>query len=196
MPSCIINTCRSKTGRKGQNKDVVMHPFPKDVARIKDWLLATGQVFQDVDSIAQRISEQNKSNKYRMCSLHFTQESYRPTKNAKLLKSKAFPSIFLRPEEGEVLIDFTRKKPKTFRIRPYDQPEMATCSSYNTGGISVKCEFDPQNASTKCSVATQTESTLLNSVIIITVEPESSTELHFHELPVHYAPTIVPKTEC
>ncbi|XP_071969616.1 uncharacterized protein [Engystomops pustulosus] len=74
MPSCIVNGCLSRTGHKYQDKEIIMHPFPKNIERIKQWLLQTG--IDISDGMAAMIMEGKKSDKYRMCSLHFSEDCY------------------------------------------------------------------------------------------------------------------------
>ncbi|XP_073444946.1 uncharacterized protein [Dendrobates tinctorius] len=111
MPSCLVNQCNSTTGRKGQSKQIIMHSFPKDISRIKLWLQQTGQIFKDLNTMAQKILDGNQQNKYRLCSLHFTPESY--ISNLDYRKSLSFvavPSIFPNVKEGENIIEEDLKK--------------------------------------------------------------------------------------
>ncbi|XP_071980950.1 THAP domain-containing protein 5-like [Engystomops pustulosus] len=117
MPSCLVNQCISKTGKKGQSGRVVLHPFPKDFSRIKLWL--TGQVFSDVDVMAQKILSQNKTNRYRLCSRHFTPDSYIINSCGRTLQDNAAPSIFPIVSEGESIIEETLKKGRK-RKRSFD----------------------------------------------------------------------------
>lgn len=194
MPSCIISNCLSKTGRKGQDKNIILHCFPNTLDRIKDWLLSTGQHLEDVASNAQKIFDEQKSSKYRLCSLHFTEESYRTTKGGKMLLSTAIPSIFEKPFKGEALIDVSLTKLTQLRKRPYALTEMDSTSAYITAYTSGE-SFTLQNVvPTKISIATQTECTMLNSEIIMVNEPQTSapsalsahseSELKFQSTPI------------
>ncbi|XP_056426937.1 uncharacterized protein LOC130367935 isoform X2 [Hyla sarda] len=117
MPSCLVNQCISKTGRKGQSEQIILHPFPKDITRIKEWLQQTGQIFKDVKALAQLILDGNKQNKYRLCSCHFTLDSYIFNKHGRSLKVDAVPSIFPVVKEGECIIAENLKKNRIKRVR-------------------------------------------------------------------------------
>ncbi|CAJ0926800.1 unnamed protein product [Ranitomeya imitator] len=112
MPSCLVNQCNSNTGRKGQSEQIILHPFPKNISRITVWLQQTGQIFKDLNALAQKILDGNKQNKYRLCSLHFTPESYIINVNhrGKSLSCHAVPSIFPNVKEGENVIEENLKK--------------------------------------------------------------------------------------
>ncbi|KAM3925149.1 uncharacterized protein RB166_008443 [Leptodactylus fuscus] len=129
MPSCLVNQCVSKTGRKGQSDQIILHPFPKDITRIMVWLQQTGQIFQDLDALAQKILDENKQNKYRLCSCHFTPESYIINVNhhGKSLKFDAIPTIFPNVREGECIIEENLKKK---RIRRKKRPFDASTNTY------------------------------------------------------------------
>ncbi|KAG8574252.1 hypothetical protein GDO81_009106 [Engystomops pustulosus] len=112
MPSCLVNQCLSKTGKKGQSEEIILHPFPKDLSRITVWLRQTGEFFQDLNALAQKILDGNKQNKYRLCSCHFTPDSYIINVNhhGKSLKFDAVPTIFPRVRAGERIIEENLKK--------------------------------------------------------------------------------------
>ncbi|XP_073444949.1 uncharacterized protein [Dendrobates tinctorius] len=112
MPSCLVNQCNSNTGRKGQSEQIILHPFPKSISRITVWLQQTGQIFKDLNAMAQKILDGNKQNKYRLCSLHFTPDSYVINVNhrGKSLSCHAVPSIFPNVKEGENVIEENLKK--------------------------------------------------------------------------------------
>ncbi|XP_075135529.1 uncharacterized protein LOC142210345 isoform X1 [Leptodactylus fuscus] len=74
-----------------------MHAFPRSMDRIKAWLLLTGQMFEDLDELAQRIYDGKKNSAHRLCSAHFTIDSYIVNKTNKVLRADALPSIFPPP---------------------------------------------------------------------------------------------------
>ncbi|XP_069801078.1 uncharacterized protein [Dendropsophus ebraccatus] len=117
MPSCLVTHCISKTGRKGQSEQIILHPFPKDISRIKVWLQQTGQIYTDLNALAQKILDENKQNKYRLCSCHFTLDSYIFNKHGRSLKVDAIPSIFPIVKEGEYIIAENLKKNRVKRVR-------------------------------------------------------------------------------
>ncbi|KAM3926402.1 uncharacterized protein RB166_009291 [Leptodactylus fuscus] len=118
MPSCLVNQCISKTGRKGQNGQIILHHFPKDITRIKLWLQQTGQAFKDINALAQRIFDEKK---YCLCSCHFTLDSYIINVQGRTLRVDAIPSIFPVVNEDECIIQENLKKDRRrTRKRPFD----------------------------------------------------------------------------
>ncbi|XP_044138888.1 uncharacterized protein LOC122929403 isoform X1 [Bufo gargarizans] len=177
MPSCLVNQCLSKTGKKGQNGRVILHPFPKDISRIKVWLQQTGQIFKDVNALAQKLLEGNKQNKYRLCSCHFAPDSYIINIHGRSLRVNAVPSIFPMVKEGECIIkenlkkDRVRKKKRRFDIATdcLQQPLIQPPAPFVDGRIKVEEEMLQDFELTKigfCSIGTQTDSTLSNSFFI------------------------------
>ncbi|XP_071970140.1 uncharacterized protein [Engystomops pustulosus] len=150
MPTCIINQCSSKTGKKGQSPHIILHPFPKDLIRIYRWLFHTGQQFSDIDQLANRIKAENKTQKFRLCSEHFSRDSYLWNATTRNLRREAVPTIFPPVEEGEVLIEESLKKKVYKRKRiveevqvpcpepgPEDDPSVRLCKmSTKTGNDS------------------------------------------------------------
>ncbi|XP_071970928.1 uncharacterized protein [Engystomops pustulosus] len=150
MPNCIINQCSSKTGKKGQSPHIILHPFPKDLIRIYRWLFHTGQQFSDIDQLANRIKAENKTQKFRLCSEHFSGDSYLWNATTRNLRREAVPTIFPPVEEGEVLIEESLKKKVYKRKRiveevqvpcpepgPEDDPSVRLCKmSTKTGNDS------------------------------------------------------------
>ncbi|XP_041422619.1 uncharacterized protein LOC121394769 isoform X2 [Xenopus laevis] len=94
MPKCIVNGCPHRSGQKLLYPDVVLHPFPKNIERIKNWLLQTGQHAEDLEPLAQRILLGWKTSNFRMCSKHFTEESYTQSGSKRILKNNAVPTVF------------------------------------------------------------------------------------------------------
>ncbi|XP_071970138.1 uncharacterized protein [Engystomops pustulosus] len=150
MPTCIINQCSSKTGKKGQSPHIILHPFPKDLTRIYRWLFHTGQQFSDIDQLANRIKAENKTQKFRLCSEHFSRDSYLWNATTRNLRREAVPTIFPPVEEGEDLIEESLKKKVYKRKRvveevqvpcpepgPEDDPSVRLCKmSTKTGNDS------------------------------------------------------------
>ncbi|XP_044138886.1 zinc finger protein 252-like [Bufo gargarizans] len=179
MPSCLVNQCVSKTGRKGQSEQIILHPFPKDVSRVMVWLQQTGQIFKDLNALAQKILEGNKQNKYRLCSCHFTPDSYIINVNhhGKSLRADAVPSIFPIVRDGECIIAENLKKSRSRkRKRPFDactdilqQPLIQLPSNFINETLTFEEEMLQDIEITKigfCSIGTQTDYALSNSVLV------------------------------
>ncbi|XP_031752655.1 uncharacterized protein LOC116408816 [Xenopus tropicalis] len=94
MPYCIVKGCPHRTGQKLKYPDVVLHPFPRDIHLIKKWLMQTGQHNQGIDTLSERIFQGTKNNAFRMCSTHFTPDSYMMRGSRRLLSPKAVPTVF------------------------------------------------------------------------------------------------------
>ncbi|KAE8578884.1 hypothetical protein XENTR_v10023813 [Xenopus tropicalis] len=101
MPSCLVHGCRHSTARKGLYPGIVLHGFPKNLSRIKQWLLNTGQNFGNLDAFAQKVLDGKKHNSYRICSSHFSSDCYVQLGCTKGLKADAVPTIFAWNTPGE-----------------------------------------------------------------------------------------------
>ncbi|XP_069832627.1 uncharacterized protein [Dendropsophus ebraccatus] len=93
MPACMVKGCPS--GGRHHEEGVTLHVFPKNKEMIKCWLAQTGQNFGDLNEFAEKVLEGKKSDKYRMCSKHFTPGSYIVAEGwRKALRKDAVPTIF------------------------------------------------------------------------------------------------------
>ncbi|XP_073506930.1 uncharacterized protein [Phyllobates terribilis] len=93
MPACMVKGCPS--GGRHHEEGVTLHVFPKNTDMIKRWLAQTGQNFGDLDEFAEKVLEGKKSDKYRMCSKHFSPGSYVVAEGwRKALRKDAIPTIF------------------------------------------------------------------------------------------------------
>uniref|UniRef100_A0A803KDX7 THAP-type domain-containing protein n=1 Tax=Xenopus tropicalis TaxID=8364 RepID=A0A803KDX7_XENTR len=95
MPKCISHHCKHGSARNKKPSSIIMHVFPTDINRIKSWLLATGQNYGDLDAFAGKVLSGKKNDLYRLCSAHFTDDSYICEGQKKKLKKNAIPSVFL-----------------------------------------------------------------------------------------------------
>ncbi|XP_056393694.1 THAP domain-containing protein 5-like [Hyla sarda] len=181
MPSCLVNQCVSKTGKKGQNGQVILHSFPKDISRIKLWLQQTGQVFNNINALAQKILDENKQNRYRLCSCHFAPDSYIINVCGRTLKADAIPSIFPIVNEGECIIEENLKKDRVRkRKRRFDsyvpvfqtyEPETEPEPEAEAEPESEMEDIKPQDIQLVkigfCDIGTQTDYTLTNSILVL-----------------------------
>ncbi|KAG8431193.1 hypothetical protein GDO86_019268 [Hymenochirus boettgeri] len=94
MPICVVKACPHKSGQKHIYPDVVLHPFPNDLSRIKIWLQQTGDHYRDLEEFAQRVLKGVKTSAYRMCSKHFTPDMYMMKCTLRVLKPTAIPTVF------------------------------------------------------------------------------------------------------
>uniref|UniRef100_A0A803KFX0 THAP-type domain-containing protein n=1 Tax=Xenopus tropicalis TaxID=8364 RepID=A0A803KFX0_XENTR len=94
MPNCIVKGCPHRSGQKLQYPDVVLHPFPRNIHQIKNWLMQTGQHAGVIDTLSDRILQGTKNSSFRMCSQHFTPDCYMMQGSRRFLKPNAVPTIF------------------------------------------------------------------------------------------------------
>ncbi|CAH2321100.1 ankyrin repeat domain 49 isoform X1 [Pelobates cultripes] len=94
MPKCIVRDCPHKTGRKLECPTVVLHAFPNNLEKIKQWLLQTRQDFGDLETFAIEVLEGKKSEKHCLCSEHFTSDCYIYQGSKVVLSRDAIPTIF------------------------------------------------------------------------------------------------------
>ncbi|XP_044127428.1 uncharacterized protein LOC122921497 [Bufo gargarizans] len=93
MPYCIVQGCPS--GSVHQEEGVILHVFPPKKETIYLWLSKINQDFGNVDEFVEKVLQGKKSDKYRICSKHFSPESYYPFDvYKKRLRPDAVPNIF------------------------------------------------------------------------------------------------------
>ncbi|XP_040272068.1 uncharacterized protein LOC120988585 [Bufo bufo] len=114
MPVCSINGCTFVPGRHCNGYEIKLHCFPNSLQRIKEWLLQLGQHFHDIDAIANQIldNKRKKYNKYRLCSLHFSDDSFIINADGRTLRPNALPTIFhgLAPSSEKMNEDLSLRK--------------------------------------------------------------------------------------
>ncbi|XP_040276661.1 THAP domain-containing protein 5-like [Bufo bufo] len=172
MPSCLVNQCLSKSGRKGQSGDIILHKFPSELPRIKSWLSQTGQRFQDLEVLANKVLEgaQKKEKNYFLCSKHFTVDSYRITHYGRALKQDAVPSIFPSVEQGESIIQesLRKKRSRSKKRRLENEPQFHVPFYYE---VQAETEYVKPGMA---SESTQTEYNLTNSEVTFTSKKPST----------------------
>ncbi|KAE8595132.1 hypothetical protein XENTR_v10015546 [Xenopus tropicalis] len=94
MPTCIVKGCLHSCKRKKQFPHVVLHVFPGNLTIIKNWLQHIPQNFGDINEMALKILEGKKSDTFRLCSEHFTPDSYTYQGTKRVLKKEAVPTLF------------------------------------------------------------------------------------------------------
>ncbi|CAH2327056.1 G patch domain-containing 4 [Pelobates cultripes] len=81
-----------------QSKLYVLHQFPNSAERIKAWLQASGDHFDNIDAVVQYIMQHRTKSYFHICSDHFETEMFvSGTRTRLYLKSNAVPTIFPRP---------------------------------------------------------------------------------------------------
>ncbi|KAM3920552.1 uncharacterized protein RB166_014992 [Leptodactylus fuscus] len=92
MPNCIVRGC--VRARKKSCPSIILHSFPREPEKIKQWLQQTGQYGSDIDNMVVKVFLGKVNDAYRMCSLHFTHDCYHYDGYRKTLKKNAVPTIF------------------------------------------------------------------------------------------------------
>ncbi|XP_069809546.1 uncharacterized protein [Dendropsophus ebraccatus] len=96
MTSCIVKGCTITS--KSDLPGLILHSFPDTIERIKSWLLQTGLDFQDIAEVSQKIIDDKSQSEYRICSRHFSPESYTMIDGSqRILKKDAVPTLFIQP---------------------------------------------------------------------------------------------------
>ncbi|KAM4640681.1 uncharacterized protein O3C94_015271 [Discoglossus pictus] len=117
MSKCVVNNCANNRRRQPKNPQVILHSFPKSICAIKAWLRQLPQDFEDLEEFANRVKV--KHGYYRMCSNHFTPDSYYLHGGRNLLKPDALPTVFQK-------ID-----------RQTENPSCSAVSASNTSGLLI-----------------------------------------------------------
>ncbi|XP_040179537.1 zinc finger protein 436-like isoform X1 [Rana temporaria] len=90
MTKCIVKDCHSNSGT---DSGVLLHGFPSSLDLIKLWLQQTGNSFSDIDAFARNVLY-SRSDRYQMCSKHFSPKSYVTNGTKMVLKQDAVPTLF------------------------------------------------------------------------------------------------------
>ncbi|XP_068120398.1 zinc finger protein 718-like [Hyperolius riggenbachi] len=94
MPKCIYRSCPHFMGKKCCSPGITLHIFPKDLGRVRLWLQQTGQYYDNLEALAEKISTSKNICSYRMCSAHFLPECYISQGGEMLLRPDAVPTVF------------------------------------------------------------------------------------------------------
>ncbi|XP_068121942.1 uncharacterized protein [Hyperolius riggenbachi] len=156
MPKCAVTRCHHRSGKKTTYPHIILHPFPKNITHIQEWLRLAGVEEDDLELISLEILEDKRSDKFRMCSAHFTQDSYVWKGSKRVLKVGARPSKF--PEKS--LLDFA-KPPMMHKIikRVRIKKSLAQAPVPVVVPVKVKClcKCHVQLKSRLVNTSTQTE---------------------------------------
>ncbi|XP_069835344.1 oocyte zinc finger protein XlCOF29-like [Dendropsophus ebraccatus] len=108
MPSCIVKGCSFSWKKK--DPAITIHAFPRSKEMIKAWLMQTGQDFGDIEAFTDKVFEGKKTDAFRICSQHFTPDSYTNEGMRKSLKKDALPTIFNCTVQATTTVKKIQKK--------------------------------------------------------------------------------------
>uniref|UniRef100_A0A8C5QJL1 Uncharacterized protein n=1 Tax=Leptobrachium leishanense TaxID=445787 RepID=A0A8C5QJL1_9ANUR len=94
-PICIVDGCPYNASHTPLPPDVILHFFPDDLGRIKQWLLQTCQYSHNLNVLAEDILR-GKMEHFHICSCHFTPDSYTTVGAHRILGAYAIPTLFPR----------------------------------------------------------------------------------------------------
>ncbi|XP_044160160.1 THAP domain-containing protein 5-like [Bufo gargarizans] len=189
MPgTCWVKDCFYLPGRSHNGHEIKLHTFPNCRERVVEWLLQLIPAGDEVNALAEDIltMKRRKYNKYRLCSLHFTEDSFIVNVCGRVLRPKAIPTIFpnFLDSDRKVAEDLTKAKAfKRKRLDNLSAPEASkkalipessikTESSEQTeSGSSPEIQHFPEIVESPRSkfsdVSIQTDCDLTNSMVII-----------------------------
>ncbi|XP_040264838.1 uncharacterized protein LOC120980037 [Bufo bufo] len=163
MPSCVVRGCIYKW-KKG-DRAVMLHGFPKEPEKIKLWLYQTGQYGTDLDKMVEKVYLGKVYDTYRMCSLHFSNDSYYYDRDRKLLRKDAVPTIFITKTPGVIQKTFSSGKIRT-RWIPVPVPSKPSSETTIRQVTLIPLFHQP------CRTSEQSNS---NSSSSLTVQPSATT---------------------
>lgn len=108
MPSCIVKGCSFSWKKK--DPAITIHAFPRSKEMIKAWLMQTGQDFGDIEAFTDKVFEGKKTDSFRICSQHFTSDSYTNEGMRRSLKRDALPTIFNCVVQASAAVKKIQKK--------------------------------------------------------------------------------------
>ncbi|XP_068112059.1 uncharacterized protein [Hyperolius riggenbachi] len=142
MPKCVVKDCPHGTGMKSEFPDVVLHHFPRDIDAIKRWLTAGGLDEESMESAVLEIFNDRRGDRFRICSTHFTAESYR-----KGCKRKLWPHATptLMPENTTMKDRKSQELTKTSTGLP--KHCFCSCHSYRKSYVDASSQTDQNDFS-------------------------------------------------
>ncbi|XP_053567585.1 zinc finger protein 3 homolog [Bombina bombina] len=102
MSKCFVKGCPTKQDKRTRTTDISLHCFPRSIDRIRQWLSATGQPFDNFEKIVEKVMMPKSTVNYRICSKHFEKECFTMVGSRMKLKSDAVPSIAINLSQENV----------------------------------------------------------------------------------------------
>ena len=91
MPSCIALNCKNHTSHN-KKRDITFHKLPRDEARRSEWLVNLQRI-DYTPTVASRV-----------CSEHFTVDSFDRTGQRVYLSKLAVPTIFIEEPKRVIIL--------------------------------------------------------------------------------------------
>ncbi|CAJ0950691.1 unnamed protein product [Ranitomeya imitator] len=129
MPRCFVERCHNYGGKR---LSIILHSFPNNLDKIKTWLRCIergGHVVSDMEELAHRIFQGKPNNRFRVCSEHFTEQSYQPSGLRKTLRKDAVPTIFRDVPPQKCPWQKVKPALKSPQVDPSGGPHRRTCTS-------------------------------------------------------------------
>ncbi|KAM4665242.1 uncharacterized protein O3C94_013124 isoform 2-T2 [Discoglossus pictus] len=149
MPKCFVRGCRNR--HRPIHQDFTLHCFPRSPTKIRRWLENTGDHYDNMDSLIEKISSIKKNKAYRICSAHFSPDTYRFLWGRRILYRNAEPTIFTNPRKtSEMLVSTAGEPPSTSEGRTHPEIKvvivqpMTIKSESDSEPIPIKCESVPE----------------------------------------------------
>ncbi|XP_018090902.1 zinc finger protein 8 isoform X2 [Xenopus laevis] len=183
MTKCIVKECKNTTQK---NSGVTLHGFPNSLNAIKVWLIQTGNDFGDLDAFAQRVLESRSRWLYRMCSKHFSPQSYIWSGKKLVLKPDAVPTIFPGKVKNRYVTENLRSLPPSKRAQVEMQFQLHSIikqhGGYHPTSLYVPPSLDPPHVSRdepEVKPATKTTSTTTTTTTKVMVDKSTNTDPMF-----------------
>ncbi|KAM5141664.1 uncharacterized protein ACMZJ9_015376 isoform 2-T3 [Mantella aurantiaca] len=163
MPKCVVKSCPHATGQKTAYPDISLHAFPRKIPQMQAWLRLAGMDEEMVKDFTEMIIEDKRSDKFRMCSAHFTEDCYTMKGVRRALKEDSLPTIFPKevPIFDETLDPWVRRnnrraRSEDFAVDPYGGEPYAR---------QRRCYCDCHRQSHLVDTATQTDAVFILAMV-------------------------------
>ncbi|XP_073453667.1 uncharacterized protein [Aquarana catesbeiana] len=161
MPKCVVKACPHATGQKTAYPDISLHAFPRKIPQMQAWLRLAGMDEEMVKDFTKMILEDKRSDKFRMCSAHFTEDCYTMKGVRRALKEDSMPTIFPKevPIFDETLDPWVRRNNRRARN------EFLAMELYGERYRQRRCSCDCHRQSHLVDTATQTDAVFILAMV-------------------------------
>ncbi|XP_071988891.1 uncharacterized protein [Engystomops pustulosus] len=94
MPCCVVKGCICRYTWNTRDSGIILHVFPRDPNIIRLWLQKTGLEGEELEVMVEKVIKGKRTDAYRMCSVHFSDDCYIDNGARRKLKKNAIPTIF------------------------------------------------------------------------------------------------------